>query len=103
MTHDDPSPPSPDQDAADGSGRTVSYRPSGPVPEAEAPARPWEGGTPEARAYVSTVIRLGLASEADLGRALGGPKPVPGDPQAMAQELVRIGLLTRYQAGAVLR
>ena len=103
MNPDDPPPPSHDPDASDGSGRTISFRPSGPGPEPEAPARPWEDGTPEVRAYVSTVVRLGLAGEADLARVLGSPKPLPTDPQAMAQELVRAGLLTRYQAGAVLQ
>jgi tRNA A-37 threonylcarbamoyl transferase component Bud32 len=91
-------------------GRTITYRlPSAsgrPGAGPEEPGRPFREGedwTPELEAFARTLVDVGLVGEAELRRAFGRWLRAPHDVRELASELARAGVLTPYQAGAVLQ
>jgi WD40 repeat protein/tRNA A-37 threonylcarbamoyl transferase component Bud32 len=86
--------------------RTVSFRSPSPAssPRARGGALcPGDDWGEELESFARNLVALGLVGEAELRGVLGRLPARPGDRSSLAQELVRAGTLTAYQAGAVLQ
>src|ERR1700733_12936875 len=97
-------PPPERPEAAD--DRTVTYRPTGRIGAPHQPSdpfRPDNAWTLELEAFARNLITLGLGNEPEIRAVLARLLAPPRDVNAVAQALVRAGVLTGYQAGAVLQ